>query len=191
MAPPRTYLALGDSMSLDLYTGVEGGGAVRQVYGLLAEYGWRLDDRSADGCRMALVPTDAAGDLITLTIGGNDLLEREGRWIRDGLEAFGAEHRQLLDALRAGSPAAPLLVANVYRPRTPLSDELATVLDTANALIAENARRADASLIDVAAAFRGRESLLLTEDIEPTLAGASVLATLFLLEIRRLGLVAP
>ena len=26
----RTYLALGDSMSIDLYTGVEGGGAVSQ-----------------------------------------------------------------------------------------------------------------------------------------------------------------
>jgi len=31
----RTYLALGDSMSIDLYTGVEGGGAVRQFYGWL------------------------------------------------------------------------------------------------------------------------------------------------------------
>jgi hypothetical protein len=29
---PRTYLALGDSMSIDRYTGVKGGGAVSQFY---------------------------------------------------------------------------------------------------------------------------------------------------------------
>lgn len=191
MAPPRTYLALGDSMSIDLYTGVEGGGAVRQVHRLLEEYGWRLDDRSTDGCRMERVPTDASGQLVTLTIGGNDLIEREGRWIRDGLEAFGAEHRRLLETLRATSPAAPLLVANIYRPQTTLSEELQAALDVANRLIADNVRAVDASLIDVASAFRGRESILLTDDIEPTLAGASVIATLFLVEIRRLGLIAP
>ena len=31
----RLYLALGDSMSIDLYTGVRGGGAVSQFYGWL------------------------------------------------------------------------------------------------------------------------------------------------------------
>jgi hypothetical protein len=29
----KTYLALGDSMSIDLYTGVKGGGAVVTVHG--------------------------------------------------------------------------------------------------------------------------------------------------------------
>ena len=67
------YLALGDSMSIDQYTGVEGGGAVSQFYKWLGDL-WSLDDRSADMCRMRYVPTDGQGDVITLTIGGNDLL---------------------------------------------------------------------------------------------------------------------
>lgn len=61
-------------------------------------------------------------------------------------------------------------------------------LDAANAMIAENARVVDAALIDIAGAFRGREAILLTSDMEPTLAGARVIATLFLQEIRRIGL---
>ena len=41
----RTYLALGDSMSIDDYTGVAGGGAVNQFYRRLGD-GWTLDDRT-------------------------------------------------------------------------------------------------------------------------------------------------
>jgi lysophospholipase L1-like esterase len=189
MAPPRTYLALGDSMSIDLYTGVEGGGAVRQVHRRLEVFGWRLDDRTLDGCVMAEVPTDARGDLVTLTIGGNDLLARQGRWLKEGLEGFEAEHKKLLEAVRATNEAAAFLVANVYRPQAPLSEEQERALEAANALIAESCAAVDAAVIDVAGAFHGREELLLTEQIEPSLAGASVLATLFLLELRRLGLV--
>ena len=38
----RTYLALGDSMSIDLYTGVKGGGAVSQFHRWLGTT-WTLD----------------------------------------------------------------------------------------------------------------------------------------------------
>ncbi|MFZ5831668.1 MAG: hypothetical protein ACOY3P_16400 [Planctomycetota bacterium] len=42
-----TYLALGDSMSIDQYTGVRGGGAVSQFHKWLGDR-WLLDDRSVD-----------------------------------------------------------------------------------------------------------------------------------------------
>ena len=55
----RVYLALGDSMSIDQYTGVQGGGAVSQLYGWLKWLGqsWVLDDKTADGCCMSDVPS--------------------------------------------------------------------------------------------------------------------------------------
>ena len=55
MKTTKTYLALGDSMSIDFYTGQPGGGAVTQFYKRLCERPgdcWRLDDRTADGHRM-------------------------------------------------------------------------------------------------------------------------------------------
>ena len=69
----KRFLALGDSMSIDDYTGVQGGGAVNQFFRTLGK-NWTLDDRTFDGCLMAEVPQNGRGDLITLTIGGNDLL---------------------------------------------------------------------------------------------------------------------
>ena len=49
--PHKTYLALGDSMSIDAYTGVPGGGAVAQFYKRLCARGsdtWILDDRTVE-----------------------------------------------------------------------------------------------------------------------------------------------
>ena len=85
----RLYLT-GDSMSIDLYTGVRGGGAVSQFYGWLKglEQSWMLDDKTADMCRMRYVPASATGDLITLTIGGNDLLAEQHVYLKEGLGLF-------------------------------------------------------------------------------------------------------
>jgi len=76
------YLALGDSMSIDKYTGVPGGGVVNQlVKRLQARDGdcWDLIDRTYDGCVMAGVPiigwSQKTVELITITIGGNDILQ--------------------------------------------------------------------------------------------------------------------
>jgi hypothetical protein len=70
----KTYLALGDSMSIDAYTGVPGGGAVTQLFKRLqARNGeeWRLDDRTCDGCTIEgvarLLPLPPA-DLVTMTV---------------------------------------------------------------------------------------------------------------------------
>ena len=177
----RRYLALGDSMSIDLYTGVRGGGAVSQFYGWLKGLGqsWTLDDRAADMCRMRNVPASATGNLITLTIGGNDLLAQQHVYLTEGLASFAAEHLNLLTRLRAGNPDAFFIVGNVYAPQTPLADQLTQALDEANAIIAANVQKVAAHLADIRRAFRGHEQEYLCYEIEPSLQGAAVIAGLF------------
>ena len=178
---PRLYLALGDSMSIDLYTGVRGGGAVSQFHRWLQGLGqsWTLDDRTADMCRMRYVPASATGELITLTIGGNDLLAQQQRYLSEGLSSFADEHLDLLTRLRAGNPDALLIVGNVYAPQTPLAQQLIRALDEANAVIAANVEKVAARLADIRRAFRGHEQEYLCRDIEPSLKGAAVIAGLF------------
>src|SRR5437870_7605513 len=70
------YLALGDSISIDDYTGVRGGGAASQ---LARKLGVDLVDLTRDGNTTQGVLADlarapAAADVVTLTAGGNDLL---------------------------------------------------------------------------------------------------------------------
>ena len=174
----RTYLALGDSMSIDDYTGVAGGGAVQQFFRSLGA-GWRLDDRTLDGCRMRDTPTGGAGELVTLTIGGNDLLWERERYLREGLECFGREHLALLTAIRRANPDAAFIVGDIYAPGAELSQPEQMGLAAANALIAENCRQVDARLAPIHQTFLGRESEYLCLQIEPTLAGATAIAQLF------------
>jgi len=70
------YLALGDSISIDDYTGVRGGGAPSQLARTLD---LDLVDLTRDGNTTQGVLTDlarapVAADVVTLTAGGNDLL---------------------------------------------------------------------------------------------------------------------
>ncbi|MDQ3895214.1 MAG: SGNH/GDSL hydrolase family protein [Actinomycetota bacterium] len=70
------YLAVGDSISIDDYTGVRGGGAPSQ---LARKLGIDLVDVTRDGNTTHGVLADlarapAAADIVTLTAGGNDLL---------------------------------------------------------------------------------------------------------------------
>ena len=186
----RTYLALGDSMSIDLYTGVKGGGAVSRFHRWLNYHkwlgtSWALDDRTADMCRMRYVPADAKGDVITLTVGGNDLLADKERYLGEGLDSFAQEHIDLLTAIRRTNPNALFIVGNIYAPQTPLPDDLVRALDEANAVIASNVRSIDGQLADIRGAFRGHEAKYLCYDIEPSLQGATVIAGLFQAEASR------
>jgi lysophospholipase L1-like esterase len=75
----RVYLALGDSISIDDYTGVRGGGAASQ---LARKLGVELVDFTRDGNTTHGVLADlarapAAPNIVTLTAGGNDLLGGE------------------------------------------------------------------------------------------------------------------
>lgn len=174
----HTYLALGDSMSIDDYTGVPGGGAVNQFFRSLGD-DWELDDRTFDGCRMDGVPRDGAGDLVTLTIGGNDLLWHKEKYLREGVGEFAAEHLELLQAIRTQNPRAVFIIGDVYAPAAPLAANEVQALAAANAAIRANCQTVDGRLAAIHAAFRGREETLLCLGIEPTLAGAKVIAGLF------------
>ena len=78
VTPVPLYLALGDSISIDDYTGVVGGGAPSQ---LARKAGLDLIDLTRDGNTTEGVLADLAqapggADVVTLTAGGNDLLDR-------------------------------------------------------------------------------------------------------------------
>lgn len=178
MKPSRTYVALGDSMSIDDYTGVEGGGAVNQFFKALGE-DWTLDDRTFDGCQMEGVPSDTKGDLITLTIGGNDLLWNKEKYLREGLADFAAEHRELLTEIRHQNPDAILIVGDIYAPAAPLAELESAALDKANAIIHAHCQEVGALVAGIYAAFRGHEDTYLCLAIEPTLKGATAIAQLF------------
>jgi lysophospholipase L1-like esterase len=184
----RTYLALGDSMSIDQYTGVKGGGAVNQFYGMLGD-SWKLDDRSSDMNRMRYVPTDAHGDVITMTIGGNDLIADLQRYLDDGLESFAKEHLALLQTIRENNPKAIFIVGNIYAPQSVLPELMLQSLDAANNAIAENVRAIGASLVDIRENFRKHEHEYLCYDIEPSHQGATVIANLFLEAYRNAQLI--
>jgi hypothetical protein len=174
----RTYLALGDSMSIDRYTGVPGGGAVRQFHSWLGAV-WRLDDRTADMSCIQNVPLSGKGELITLTIGGNNLLADQERYLAEGLDSFAQDHLQLLETIRAGNTESHFIVGNVYEPQAPLFDKLTRALGDANDTIAANVRAVGGHLADIHGAFRGHEMEYLCYDIEPSLKGAAVIARLF------------
>lgn len=174
----RVYLALGDSMSIDAYTGVVGGGAARQFHTRLGSE-WELIDWSRDGCRMKEVPTAHRGDLITLTVGGNDLLGNFTRAMSDGLDEFAAQHLRLLRALRDTNPNSSILIGNIYQPDSAVLRQYEHLLEEANARIQKNVNFIAATLVDIHAAFLGREAELLTLEIEPNLAGATAIAGLF------------
>jgi lysophospholipase L1-like esterase len=178
---PKTYLALGDSMSIDLYTGTKGGGAVSKFYEWLRtnDSSWNLIDKAADMCRMRYVPTAETGDIITLTIGGNDLIADLETYLKHGLQSFADEHLSLLTTLRRNNPTATMIVGNVYCSQSPLPEPMLQKLDEANAIIAANVEKAGAHLADIRQAFRGLESEYLCFDIEPSLKGAAVIAGLF------------
>ena len=175
-------------MSIDLYTGVKGGGAVSQFHKWLGD-SWKLDDRSIDMCRMRYVPTGGQGNVITLTIGGNDLLADVQRYLEEGLESFGDEHLALLQSIRRANPNSLFIVGNVYAPQSPLTDKMTQALEAANSAIAVNTQSVGGALANIRETFRGHEQDYLCYDIEPSLKGASVIADLFREEALKANLV--
>ena len=70
------YLALGDSISIDDYTGVRGGGAVSQLAHRLGAdlVDLTRDGNTTEGVLIDLTRASPTADVVTLTAGGNDLL---------------------------------------------------------------------------------------------------------------------
>jgi lysophospholipase L1-like esterase len=182
------YLALGDSISIDDYTGVRGGGAASQ---LARKLGADLVDLTRDGNTTHGVLADlaaapVAADVVTLTAGGNDLL-------------LGAVPRAILRRLhqiarRIEPLGARVIVNTVYDPSDGDDDvgrrelrlsRLATIvlrrrLNAVNDGIGRLAGEHGFLLGDLERLFHGHgvasDEPWLVEVIEPNLAGASAIA---------------
>ena len=183
-----TYLALGDSISIDDYTGVRGGGAASQ---LARRLGLDLVDLTSDGNTTHGVLADLAGapasaDVVTLTAGGNDLL---------GGDLPRAILRRLHQiAWRIEPLGAHVVVNTVYDPsdgdnevgRRELGlSRLATIelrrrLNAVNGGIAKLARERGFLLADLVRLFHGHglasDEPWFVQVIEPNLAGATAIA---------------
>jgi lysophospholipase L1-like esterase len=182
------YLALGDSISIDDYTGVRGGGAASQ---LARKLGLELADLTLDGNTTQGVLADlarapAAADIVTLTVGGNDLL---------GGDLPRAILRRLDQIAERIQPLGSRVVVNtVYDPSDGDNDvgrrelglsRLATIelrrrLNAVNRGIAKLARGRGFLLADLERLFHGHglasNESWFVQVIEPNLAGATAIA---------------
>ena len=184
MAP--LYVALGDSMSIDAYAGGPGRGAASLLHRNrdddfpdwtgrdLNSRGYTLRDLTSDGetstgvLRDQLPRLDVRPDLVTLTMGGNDLMGAYGdaRAARATITAVAEHAEKVLGHLRpATGPAAVVVVTTVYDPSDgtgsvpgdvlppwPDGPHLVRVLNTA---LADVAHRHGALVADVHAHFHG------------------------------------
>ncbi len=182
------YVALGDSISIDAYTGVAGGGAASQ---LARRLGADFVDLTRDGNTTRGVLSDLAGvpaapDVVTLTAGGNDLLG--GDLPRAILRRLG----QIADRIQP--LGARVIVNTVYDPsdgdnevgRRELGlSRLAAVqlrrrLNTLNGGIRRLTAERAFLLADLERLFHGHgvasDEPWFVQVIEPNLAGATAIA---------------
>ena len=182
------YLALGDSISIDDYTGVRGGGAPSQ---LARKLGVDLVDLTRDGNTTQEVLADlgrapAAAGVVTLTAGGNDLL---------GGDLPRAILRRLHQIANRIQPLGARVVINtIYDPSDGDNDvgrrelglsRLATIelrwrLNALNGGIGKLARERGFLLADLERLFHGHgvasNEPWFVNVIEPNLAGATATA---------------
>jgi lysophospholipase L1-like esterase len=188
------YLALGDSMSIDLYTGVPGGGAAAQFARLVGAE--EVEDLTLDGCTTACA-LDAVRqaaitpDVVTLTAGGNDLLlcaGERGDWCGPAVQEV--IHENLLRiANRLMAFDAVVIFNTVYDP-TDGDDALLPALGfqpsfravytAVNADIRAIARNHAFRCADLETLFHGHgptsNDPWLVKQIEPNHAGATAIA---------------
>lgn len=182
------YLALGDSISVDDYTGVRGGGAPSQ---LARKLGFELVDLTRDGNTTQGVLADlarapAAADVVTLTAGGNDLLLGDRpRAILRRLHQIAQEVQTLGGRVVANTIYDPSDGDNdVGRRELGLSRlaaiELRRRLNAVNGGIARLAREHGFLLADLERLFHGHglrsNEPWFVQVIEPNLAGATAIA---------------
>jgi lysophospholipase L1-like esterase len=184
----RIYLALGDSISIDDYTGVDGGGAVAQ---LARKLGVELvdltrDGNTTDGVLASLARAPAAAEVVTLTAGGNDLLAGEApRAILRRLDQIAGRIQPL---------GARAVINTIYDPSDGDNDlgrhelglsRLATIelrrrLNAVNRGIKKLADEQGFLLADLELLFHGHgvasSEPWLVQVIEPNLAGATATA---------------
>jgi lysophospholipase L1-like esterase len=182
------YLALGDSISIDDYTGVAGGGApsqlARRLHAELVDL--TRDGNTTRGLLADLARAPAVADLVTITAGGNDLLVGE---LPRGIL------RRLDEIAQRIQPLRPRVIVNtVYDPsdgdnevgRRELSLsrfatlELRRRLNAVNSGIRKLAATRGFLLADLERLFHGHgvvsDEPWFVHVIEPNLAGASAIA---------------
>jgi len=179
------YLAVGDSISIDDYTGVHGGGAASQLARKLRS---ELVDLTADGnitqgvlADLARAPAEA--DVVTLTAGGNDLLGgdlprvilRRLHQIAQRIEPLGA--RVVVNTVYDPSDGDNHLGRRELGLSWLATIELRRRLNALNRGIAELAAEHDFLLADLERLFHGHgvasDDPWFVQVIEPTLAGAN------------------
>jgi lysophospholipase L1-like esterase len=142
------YAALGDSISIDDYTGYRGGGAASLLYRNLPRWSesdgqdlatrfpdWRFLLLAADGATSqhvltsqltSLARSGVTPRLVTLTCGGNDLLSLYGASAANGLaaaQAFAGRLGRIITDIKAlADPDALILVGNIYDPTDGVGD---------------------------------------------------------------------
>lgn len=194
------YLALGDSISIDDYTGVDEGGAISQLARLIRaaqieNLAW--DGQTTDSVLAALERVTVRPDVVTLTAGGNDFLHAAFRhtlppnaapdaW-RTMMDAPLANLRQI--AARLAMFQCPVIMNTVYDPtdgdnalgaQIGISVEARQAFDTLNEGIKIIAREHGFLLADLQTLFRGhgintRHSWVIM-NIEPNYEGATAIA---------------
>ena len=182
------YLALGDSISIDDYTGVRGGGAPSQLARKLGVdlVDLTLDGNTTQGVLVDLAAAPAAADLVTLTAGGNDLLSgdpprailRRLHQIAQWIQPFGA--RVVVNTIYDPSDGDN----DVGRRELGLSRlaaiELRRRLNAVNGGIRKLAAERGFLLADLERLFHGHgvasTEPWFVEVIEPNLAGATAIA---------------
>jgi len=184
----RVYLALGDSISIDDYTGVRGGGAASQLARKLGLEFVDLtrDGNTTDGVLADLARAPTAADVVTITAGGNDLL------VGDLPRAILRRLHQL--AQRIEPLEARVVITTIYDPSDGDNDlgrrelglsrlatlELRRRLNAVNRGITQLANQHGFLLGDLERLFQGHglasPEPWFVQVIEPNLAGATAIA---------------
>jgi lysophospholipase L1-like esterase len=182
------YVALGDSISIDDYTGVSGGGAASQ---LARKLGLDLVDLTVDGNTTQGVLADfarapAAADVVTLTAGGNDLLVgdpprailRRLHQIAERIQPFGG--RVVINTIYDPSDGDNELGRRELGLSRLATIELRRRLNAVNRGIAKLAADRGFLLADLERLFHGHgvasNEPWFVQVIEPNLAGATATA---------------
>jgi lysophospholipase L1-like esterase len=187
-ADRSVYVALGDSISIDDYTGVAGGGAPAQLARTLGAdlVDLTRDGNTTHGTLADLSGAPAAADLVTLTAGGNDLLAGDlPRGILRRLDQI---------AERIEPLGARVIVNTVYDPSDGDNEvgrrelglsrlaalELRRRLNALNGGIRKLAAERGFLLADLERLFHGHgvasDEPWFVQVIEPNLAGATAIA---------------
>ncbi len=182
------YVALGDSISIDTYTGVPGGGAASQLARLLNAEPFQSLTRDGNVTSAVLLDLDRVQGqpkVATLTVGGNNLLVGH-----DAPEIL-ADIREIIQRLirLLHGQGGRVVLCTVYDPTDGndalgeshgLEPELRQRLSALNAGIRRIAAEYGCLLADLEVLFKGHgivsANSWIVMSIEPNLAGATAIA---------------